>query len=188
MLLSVAVLLDRTVVRERIEGSVPSHGARRTSSVKSRRVRLVAVALLLVVFWAGFFVRDASFVLSVFGRFAGSPYVLGFTMFPLWSLAALVAALVLLLSLLVDARMWPIWIVAAVLVGALLLLRGLRFSVFVPEAAHRQFKMVDYLLWPGTLWVKWWALLAIGLVLAGTALVAFVLPGLRRSPWTVKAG
>ncbi len=156
--------------------------------MKSRRVRLVAVALLLVVFWAGFFVRDASFVLSVFGRFAGSPYLLGFTLFPLWSLAALVAALALLLSLLVDARMWPIWIVAAVLVGALLLLRGLRFSVFVPEAAHRQFSMVDHLLWPGTLWVKWWALLAIGLVFAGAALVAFVLPGLRRSPWTVKAG
>jgi len=103
--------------------------------VKSKRVRLVAVALLLVVLWAGFFVRDASFVLSVFGRFAGSPYLLGFTMFPLWSLAALVAAVVLLFSFLVDARTWPIWIVAAVLVGAMLLLRGLRFSVSQTESA-----------------------------------------------------
>ena len=156
--------------------------------MKSKRVRLVAVALLLVVLWAGFFVRDASFVLSVFGRFAGSPYLLGFTMFPLWSLAALVAAVVLLLSFLVDARTWPIWIVAAVLVGAMLLLRGLRFSVFVPEAAHRQYQLVDYLLWPGTLWVKWWALLAIGLVSAGAALATLVLPKTRRSLRGMKAG
>ena len=156
--------------------------------MKSKRVRLVVVALLLVVFWAGFFVRDASFVLSVFGRFAGSPYLLGFTMFPLWSLAALVAAVVLLLSFLVDARTWPIWIVAAVLVGAMLLLRGLRFSVFVPEAANRQYQLVDYLLWPGTLWVKWWALLAIGLVSAGAALATLVLPKTRRSLRGMKAG
>lgn len=148
--------------------------------MKSKRIRLVAVALLLVVFGAGFFVREASFVLSVFGRFPGSPYLLGFTMFPLWSLVALVAAVVLLFSCLVDARTWPVWIVAAALVGALLLLRGLRFSVFVPEAAHRQYQLVDYLLWPGTLWIKWWALLAIALVFAGAALVAVALPGSRR--------
>lgn len=165
-------------------GGQSTHGG----NVKSKRVRLIAVGLLSVVLWAGFFVCEASFVLSVFGRFASSPYLLGFTMFPLWSLAALVAAVVLLFSFLIDACTRPIWVLAAVLVGAMLLLRGLRFSVFVPEAAHRQYQLVDYLLWPGTLWVKWWALLAIGLAFAGAALATFVLPKSRRSPRTVKAG
>jgi len=136
------------------------------------RVRIIVAVALLVIFGAGFFVREAHLVLAVFGRYGRSPYVLGFTMFPLWSLAALVGAAAVVFSLIATRKTWIAWFVALAAIVALIVSGGLRFSVFIPEAAHRSYTFVDYLLWPGTLWVKWWALVGTGLL--------FVVPLLMR--------